>query len=382
MPAAGGFGIEEEYLLLDLHSGRLLDEPSAAVLAVCREVLGAQFAEEMFRCQIELASPVFTRQAQARDYLGHCRGELARRLAAEGAGLLTAGTHPAGAWRSQRPTASVHYRQLFEDYRQVARRSLVCGLHVHVGVPPEVDRMAVINRIRHWLPMLLMLSTSSPFWEGEDSGYYSYRRVLCGEWPRMGLPEPLADWAAYQRYLAWLQDSGAVPAGGDCWWALRPSRRFPTVEVRIADACPRLEDGLCIAGVFRQMVDWAVRQHGAVSPPDAEAGWREQENYWRAMRSGRRGQYLVDDGGVCSAAQWLARIGDILQPDSEDAVAALDRAASILHVGSSADRQLARFDLARQSGASRAQALRQVLDGLLSETRGEPVGAGLPARRQ
>ena len=371
MASTGGFGLEEEFLLVDLDSGSPLPDPPAAVLGLCREVLGDAFADEMFRCQIELVSPVFSDLSQARDFLAGRRAELALRLASEGVGLFNAGSHPFGGWPRQLPTQTLHYRQLFEDYRHAARRSLVCGLHVHVGVPEGMDRIGVINRIRGWLPLLLLLSASSPFWEGEDSGYCSYRRVLCGEWPRMGLPEPLADWAAYECYLGWLHASGALRPDSDCWWALRPSRRFPTVELRIADACPRLDDGLCIAGLFRQMVDWAVRQSGPVSAPLAETVWFEQENYWRAMRQGRHGRYLAADGALMTARQWLDALAAAVEPGSDDARWAFAQAGSVLLFGTSGDRQLTRFTLARQGGARIDQALHQVVDEVLWETAGQ-----------
>lgn len=365
------FGIEEEYLLLDLDSGALLDDPPAKVLALCREVLGEHFAPEMFRSQIELVSPVFDSLSQARDFLAARRERLALALSGAGVGLLNAGSHPLGGWDRQRPTAEAHYRQLFEDYRHVARRSVVCGLHVHVGVPAQIDRIAVSNRIRQWLPLLLLLSTSSPFWEGQDSGYCSYRRVLCGEWPRMDLPEPLADWTAYEEYLAFLRDSGSLRPDADCWWALRPSARFPTLELRISDACPRLEDALCIAQLFRQMVEWAIRQPGPCPAPDRRALWREHENYWRAMRLGRRGLYLEAEGGSCTALQWLDETANLLQPAGEEAGQGFAQARSILLFGTSADRQLTTFALARQSGASQARALRLVVEQLLEETAGQ-----------
>lgn len=366
------FGVEEEYLLVDVDSARLLEEPSPRVVSVCREVLGENFAREMFRSQLELVSPVFHGMAQARDFLAGRRERLALRLADEGVGVLGAGSHPLGGWRQQRPTAEPHYRQLFEDYQLVARRSLVCGLHVHVGVPGDIDRIAVSNRIRQWLPLLLLLSASSPFWEGQDSGYCSYRRALCGEWPRMGLPEPLPDWSAYQDYLAFLRNSGSLLPDGDCWWALRPSSRFPTLELRISDACPQLEDGLCIAALFRQMVEWAVKFPGPCPPPDQPALWREQENYWRAMRLGRRGQFIDGQDGACTAQQWLDQLQNILQAVSDDDTRqAFEQARRILLFGTSADHQLNTFALARQSGASQQQALRLVVGQLLEATAGQ-----------
>ncbi|AMK31247.1 hypothetical protein AWT69_002610 [Pseudomonas putida] len=232
------FGIEEEYLLVDLATGRVLAAPSPAVGRCCRDALGPWFAEEMFRSQVEVASPVFDTLHQARVFFTEQRQRLSQALAGEGAGLYGAGSHPSAQWLRQLPRDTPHYRQLFDDYQLVARRSLLNGLHVHVGVPAGVDRMQVINRVLYWLPLLLALSTSSAYWGGQDTGYMSYRRVVCGEWPHMGLPEPLPDWSAYERYRALLQRTGSLAEDGDFWWAIRPSRRFPTVELRICDGCP------------------------------------------------------------------------------------------------------------------------------------------------
>lgn len=183
------FGIEEEYLLVNLGSGQVPATPSPAVMGRCREALGRYFAQEMFRSQIELASPVFTNLYEAREFLQRNRQRLRVALAEEGMGPYAAASHPCAAWLLQKPAAQGHYKQLFDDYRHVARRSLLNGLHVHVGVPPACDRMQLINRLLPWLPLLLALSTSSPLWAGQPTGYLSYRRVICGEWPHMGLPK-------------------------------------------------------------------------------------------------------------------------------------------------------------------------------------------------
>ncbi len=140
------FGIEEEYLLVKLATGQVMAAPSAAVARCCRDALGPWFAEEMFHSQIEIASPVFDTLHQAREFFGERRQCLAQALANEGAGLYGAASHPSAQWLRQRPRGSPHYRQLFDDYQLVARRSLLNGLHVHVGVPVGIDRMRVINR--------------------------------------------------------------------------------------------------------------------------------------------------------------------------------------------------------------------------------------------
>ncbi|WP_434728450.1 carboxylate-amine ligase [Pseudomonas soli] len=360
------FGIEEEYLLVALDSGRVLSSPSTALIRLCREVLGPCFAEEMFRSQIELASPVFETLHQARTFFTEQRQRLSQALAAEGAGLYCAASHPSAHWLRQHPRATPHFRQLFDDYRLVARRSLLNGLHVHVGVPPGLDRMQVINRVLCWLPLLLSLSTSSPYWCGQDTGYMSYRRVVCGEWPHMGLPEPLPDWSAYERYRALLQRSGTLAEDGDFWWAIRPSRRFPTVELRICDGCPRLEDALAIVGLFRHLVEHALRRHaGAAS---REMRWITQENYWRAMRHGRLATFIgVHDQQPVNAEVWLTQLQTQCPADTADAERSFLHARRILRDGSSADRQRQAYGLAREQGLDERLAMRNVLRQVMDD---------------
>ncbi|PMZ88296.1 MULTISPECIES: carboxylate-amine ligase [unclassified Pseudomonas] len=361
------FGIEEEYLLVALDSGRVLSSPSTALIRLCREVLGPCFAEEMFRSQIELASPVFETLHQARAFFTEHRQRLSQALAAEGVGLYCAASHPSAQWLRQHPRATPHFRQLFDAYRLVARRSLLNGLHVHVGVPPGLDRMQVINRVLYWLPLLLSLSTSSPYWCGQDTGYMSYRRVVCGEWPHMGLPEPLPDWSAYERYRALLQRSGTLAEDGDFWWAIRPSMRFPTVELRICDGCPRLEDGLAIAGLFRHLVEQAIARHDSM-PLSREMRWITQENYWRAMHHGRLGTFigLVEQQPV-SAEGWLAQLQGQCPADSADAERAFMQAWRILREGTSADRQRSWLAQANELVSERRKAMQWVASQVVRE---------------
>ncbi|WP_336332658.1 carboxylate-amine ligase [Pseudomonas putida] len=356
------FGIEEEYLLVHLGSGQVPATPARAVIGRCKEALGGHFAQEMFRSQIEVASPVFTHLYQAREFFQHSRQQLCATLAEEGMGLYGAGSHPNAAWLRQKPAASAHYRQLFDDYRHVARRSLLNGLHVHVGVPPGCDRMQLINRVLGWLPLLLVLSTSSPLWAGQATGYMSYRRVICGEWPHMGLPEPLPDWAAYERYRALLQRTGALAADGDFWWAIRPSRRFPTVELRICDGCPRLDDALCIAALFHHLVEHSINHRHDPAPCNRELRWVTQENYWRAMRHGRQAQFIgVHEQQLVTAAGWLAQLQEQLPLDTVEAERAYCHAQRLLQDGTHADLQLQCLAQASAAGLSKAQALLAVV---------------------
>lgn len=373
------FGIEEEYQLVDLRSARVLATPALAVARRCREVMGKYFAEEMFRSQIEVASPVFTHLHEAQGFLLDSRQRLGEALAQEGIGLYCAASHPSAQWLRQRARTTPHYRQVFDDYQHVARRSLLSGLHVHVGVPPGCDRIQLINRLLYWLPLFLVLSTSSPLWGGQTTGFMSYRRVICAEWPHMELPEPLADWEAYQRYRALLERTGALAKEGDFWWAIRPSRRFPTVELRICDACPRLEDVLCIAGLFRHLVQGLAVDHYQATPVNREVRWITQENYWRAKRHGRHGQFIgVHDQAPVTAEGWLAQLLAQFPADTLDAQRAVLQAQRILREGTSADRQLHCLEQARSGGRDVRQALHAVVDQVLAEgaqqSASHPVG--------
>lgn len=362
------FGIEEEYLLVDLASGRVPVTPPLTVARRCREVLGKHFAEEMFRSQVEVVSPVFASTGEAREFFTLSRQRLQQTLAVEGIGLYGAASHPNAPWLKHKPRSSAHYRQVFDDYRHVARRSLVNGLHVHVGVPGGCDRMQLINRVVGWLPLFLALSASSPLWQGQETGYMSYRRVICGEWPHMGLPEPLADWAAYERYRALLQRTGSMAADGDFWWAIRPSRRFPTVELRICDACPNIEDALCIAALFRHLVEHTLSYRHPCGPVVRELRWVAQENYWRALRHGRHAEFIgIDEQQPVTAEGWLAQLESQFPIDTVDAERAFMHARQILRDGNSADRQLACLRQARDNGLNPAQAQRQVIDLVLQQ---------------
>lgn len=362
MARACTFGIEEEYLLVRLGSGQVPAAPSSAVIGRCREALGQYFVQEMFSSQIELASPVFTHLHEAHEFFQLRRQRLSLALAEEGMGLYGAASHPSTAWLRQKAAAPAHYQQLFDDYRHVAQRSLLNGLHVHVGVPPGCDRMQLINRLLVWLPLLLVLSTSSPMWAGQQTGYMSYRRVICGEWPHMGLPEALPDWAAYERYRALLQRTGALAVDGDFWWAIRPSRRFPTVELRICDGCPRLEDTLCIAALFRHLVEHKATGRHDLLPCNRELRWIAQENYWRAMRYGRHARFIgMHEQQPVTAEGWLGQLQALVPVDSVDAERACQHARHLLREGTHADQQLHCLTQAIASGVGNAQALQAVV---------------------
>ena len=369
------FGIEEEYFITDLATRRMAENPPDVSIEACQGVLGDCFAHEMFKGQIEVASPIFTSVAQAAQYLFSARSTLRGTLERHGLGLLSAGSHPLSDWRLQHATDHRHFVQLFEDYQHVARRSVLSGLHVQVEVPGPVDRVQVMNEVLPWLPLLLALSTSSSFWDGADSGFMSYRQTACDEWPRMGIPEFFEDQSAYEAYVAMLIRTGTIKQAGDCWWGLRPAAKYPTLEMRMTDACPRLDDVLCIASLFRLLVAHAIDQPRPGLSYSQVSQWILKENRWRAKRSGIHAAFIVEGyDRPFSAAQWLFRaqqiLGDTAQKMGVEDVFA--QARRILRDGTSADRQRRVYARALRGGGDVDAALSQVVDQLLMETSQAP----------
>lgn len=364
------FGIEEEYFLTDLVSRRPPRRPVEDVAEACREALGNLFTREMFAEQFEVVTPVLESLEQARLCLDHARTSLARVTRDFGLGIVAAGTHPLAQWRRQRATGAERYQQIFDDFQLVARRSVLAGLHVHVGVAPEIDRIHTMNRITPWLPLLLGLSASSPFWAGRSTGLMSYRQAVCDEWPRMGIPDHFDNDAEYQRYVQMLLDTGSIRTSADVWWNIRPSARHPTLELRIADACPRLDDVLCIAALFRAMLSHALH---APRP-----GWVDEpmtrvitlENRWRAKRHGMRGLFIdPSTRRAVPFARWLDDLLQQLRPyTAEDDESALLHARKLAREGGSAEAQLRCYRLARETGRSHGEALVEVVDELMAQT--------------
>ncbi|QCI12518.1 carboxylate-amine ligase [Pseudomonas putida] len=362
------FGMEEEYLLVDLDTGQVIARPKAAVIQRCREVIGPTFSEELLRSQIEVSSPIFVELAEASEFFQTTRQCLIKVLAADGIALYCAGSHPMARWSNQQVSAPGHYQQLALDYRQVAQRSLVNGLHIHVGIS-DVDRMQLINRrLLQWLPLLQVLSTSSPFWCGKHSGYMSYRRISYREWPNADMPEPLDNWLAYQRYEAFFQRWD--DQRDHLRWLIRPSRHFPTLELRICDACPRLEDGLCIAGLFRHLVEQCARRPLPAGPNPPELRWATQENLWRAARFGSHGDFIVPgEQDTLDAHGWLGLLQTQYPADTDDSERAFAHAHRIIDQGTSAHHQLDAYKQAKAQDLSDAQALRAVVEQVLAQTR-------------
>ena len=364
-------GIEEEYFLVDRMTRDVVGDPPQGMLAEYERLLGTQVSPEFLRSQIEIGTRVCASLDEARADLRRLRGAIASVAAAHGIAPIAAATHPFARWEAQKTTERVRYQSLESDLQGVGRRLAICGMHVHIGIPDDELRIDLLNQAAYFLPHLLALSTSSPFWQGENTGLKSYRLAVFDEMPRTGTPERFASWGEYRRHVDILVGAGLIEDATKLWWDLRPSDRFPTLEMRISDCCTTLEDALSITALFRCLLRmlWRLKRDNQ--------RWRLysrmliDENRWRAQRYGID-QGLVDfgRGAILPYAELLDEMLALVEPDARHfgCLDELSHTREILARGTSAHRQLAIYDRALAQGATRAQALAAVVDWLIEET--------------
>ena len=360
------FGIEEEYFLADAETRGTPRRSVKPFHAEAAERL-PEIGRELLQCQVEVCTPPSTEFADARAVLGRQRAALADLGRRHGLLVFAAGTHPVADWARQLPTKGDRYRGILKDVGLAGRRSLICGMHVHVEVPDPDARVALMNRLLPFQPLLLALSASSPFWQGKPTGLTAYRISAFGELPRTGLPELFPDTAAYERYVRIMTRAGSIQDASFLWWSLRPSIKFPTLELRIADSCTRLDDAITIAALFRCLVRLAVRRPELNAALDAVSRALAEENLWRAQRSGTEAELIEEaDEEAHLFADALDRLLALIAEDAEalGCTAEVARARTILAEGTSADRQIAIFEETRTGDTSNRQALDAVVDWL------------------
>jgi carboxylate-amine ligase len=366
------FGIEEEYFLADATTRGTPRRTVAAFHAAARERLPA-VERELLQSQVEVSSPPSTSFAEARDILGGLRAGLAEVGRDHGIAVFAAGTHPVARWSRQSHTQAERYEGLMRELRVLGRRSVVCGMHVHVEVPRPEARVDLMNRLLPTMPLLLALSVSSPFWQGGATGMAAYRLSVFGAMPRSGLPDLFAGPEDYARYVDVMTRAGAIADASFLWWTLRPSLRYPTLELRIADSCTLLEHTLAIAALYRCLVRYADRKpewnRGLTGASRAIAA----ENLWRVQRDGARAELIDVGSGVASplAACLDATLALVAEDaDALGCIRELEAARAIAAGATSADRQLATFAAARDQGLGEREALGAVVDWLAAATAG------------
>lgn len=364
-------GVEEEYLLVDKETRALVVDPPESLIGECEELCGEQVTTEFLRSQVEIGTKVCTNVQDAREDLQRLRRIIIDVAARHGLAPIAASTHPFSRWTEQKHTPKERYDSLTAEMQGAARRLMICGMHVHVGINDDGLRIDLMNQLSYFLPHLLALSCSSPFWEGRDTGLKSYRLTVFDALPRTGLPERFQSFAEYQRHVDILVNAGMIKDSTKIWWDVRPSERFPTLETRIMDVCTRIDDAIAMVAMLVCILRMLYRlrlenQRWRIYTP-----MLIYENRWRAMR------YSFDEGLIDFAKGELVPFDqlllDILSMTAEDA-AALDCETEIAHVhdimsrGTSAHRQLKSYELARASGQSREDALKAVVDTLISDT--------------
>jgi carboxylate-amine ligase len=364
-------GIEEEYLLVNLDTRDVNENPPAALLRECTERGGNQISPEFLRSQLEVSTCVCQSIAEVRADLARLRSIVVDVSSKYGLAPIAASTHPFGSATRQMPTEKEQFFALAREMQVAARRLMVCGMHVHVGVDDDDLRVDLMNQLSYFVPHLLALSCSSPFWEGERTGLMSFRLTLFSSLPRTGLPDRFSSYADLRRHLDMLIRNGVIENTTKIWWDVRPSPRYPTLETRVMDCCTSIDDAMCLAALVVCLVRCLYRLR------ERNQTWRHYpnlliaENRWRAMRYSFDEQLLdLARGELVPFAQLAEELGALVREDAEvlGCRPEIEHLRTILSRGTSAHRQLRTFDDARTAGATHREALQAVVDFLIQET--------------
>ncbi len=364
MPSENDFtiGIEEEFQIIDPQTRELRSRVNE-MMDEGRMLLGEQIKPEMHQSMIEVGTGICDNVQEARADVIKLRRTIAELAHRKGLAIVAASTHPISHWADQQITKHERYEQLIEELQHSARALLIFGMHVHVGIADKEARIAIMNEVRYFLPHVFALSTSSPFWIGRNTGMKSYRSEVFKQFPRTGIPDFFRSWNEYQRYLDLLIKTGCIDDGKKIWWDVRPHPFYPTLEYRICDICPRLEDAITIAALLQAITFKLYKLY------NKNLGFRIyhraliQENKWRAARYGLDGK-LIDFGKETEIPirdliyELLEFIDDVV--DELGSRKEINHVHEILANGSSADRQLQVY---QETGD-----LKAVVDMLMKET--------------
>lgn len=364
-------GIEEEYLVVDRESRDLVSDPPSEFMGSLEDILGGQVAPEFLRAQVEIGTKVCSTIPEARADLVRLRREVNHAASLHGYAIIAASTHPFARWQDQKTTDKERYNELERDMQAVLRRLVISGMHVHVGIEDEDVRIDLMNQVKYFLPHLYALSTSSPFWGGELTGLMSYRKSVFKALPRTGLPPDFSSWGEYQRHVNVLVEPGVIEDATRLWWDVRPSARYPTLELRIADVCTNLEDGVTIAALYQSLLAMLYRRR------TQNQRWRQytsmliEENIWRAQRYGITGSLMdFGIGSLVPFADLMEELIDLLAEDAEElgCLEEVQHARVIASRGTSSDHQLKVYHEALAAGSTQEEALRAVVDFLVERT--------------
>jgi glutamate---cysteine ligase / carboxylate-amine ligase len=366
-------GLEEEYQLIDAGTGELRNRAAA----VLESDWSGEIREEMQQTTVEVGTRVCRTAGELRVELSRLRLQAAVAAESRGLRVVAAGLHPFTRMDEQEFTRNEVYDRIRREYRRLADSQNIFGLHVHVAVPEGLDRAKLMNVLRHHLPLILGLSASSPIYQGDVTGYCSYRSILWGRWPRTGAPPRFPDQRAYDAVVQQLVDTRRIDGPGRIYWAVRPHHVYPTLEFRVADVTPRLSDAVAIATLLRALTYAAAvgvlddhhTQEAVVLP-------FMSENLWRAARDGTDAELVHHDAEgprVLTVRERVAELAEMIRSSSDhpDDAAGWQALESLAARGSAAPRIVERV----RQGASNSEVMlwlaEETLLGVGLDRRGE-----------
>ncbi|HEY2462264.1 MAG TPA: carboxylate-amine ligase [Candidatus Acidoferrum sp.] len=367
-------GVEEEFQIIDPATCELRSHVMQLVSEASPDIV-EQVKHEMHQSIVETGTRICENVGELRIEMHRTRGELV--AAAERAGLQVsaAGTHPFSSWIDQVISPGERYQNIVEELQQLARSLLIFGMHVHVAMPDKQTTIDMMNMVRYFLPHLLALSTSSPFWMGRNTGLKSFRTTVFRRFPRTGVPEHFESWSAYENFIDLLVKTNCIDNGKKVWWDVRPHPAFGTLEFRMFDVITKVEEAVAIAALTQAIVVKLHRLYKHNMSYRIYGRALIEENKWRAARYGIDGK-LIDFGKEAEvpmrelAHELLEFVDDVV--DELGSRSAVEYVHTILKEGTSAERQLRVF---QETGD-----LKAVVKHVVEETRGTPAGRNASAR--
>lgn len=363
MPPTFSIGIEEEYQTIDPVTRDLRSHLGAEIIEKGKTLLKEHVKAEMHQSVVEVGTGVCRNIREARGELAGLRQQIIGLARDNGLLVAASGTHPFADWRKQKIYPDERYETIVEDLQVVARANLIFGLHVHIGIEDREEQIHLMNAVRYFLPHILALSTSSPFWLGMDTGLKSYRCKVFENFPRTNIPDTFTSWAEYDAFVNLLIQTNCIDNAKKIWWDIRPHPNFPTLEVRVCDVPLRLDETIAIAALIQATMAKLSQLHAANQSFRLYGRALIMENKWRALRYGVDGD-LIDFGKQTEVPlrdlmdEYLAFVDDVV--DELGSRREIDYIHTMLKRGTGADRQLNVF---RETGD-----LIQVVDYIVAET--------------
>jgi glutamate---cysteine ligase / carboxylate-amine ligase len=357
-------GVEEEFQIIDPETCALRSHV-VQLLSAASHGLGDQVKQEMHQSIVETGTKICENVSELRLEMHRTRGELVGAAERTGLQVAAAGTHPFSSWIDQVISPGERYQNIVEEMGQLARSLLIFGMHVHVAMPDKQTTIDMMNMVRYFLPHLLALSTSSPFWMGRNTGLKSFRTTVFRRFPRTGIPEQFMSWSEYENFVNLLVRLNCIDNPKKIWWDVRPHPAFGTLEFRMFDVATRVEEAVSIAALTQAIV---VKLHRLYTKNISWRLYRRaliEENKWRAARYGIEGKFV--DFGKESEVPMRELVPELLEfvddvVDDLGSRSAVDYVHTIMSQGTSAERQLRVFE---QTGD-----LKEVVKHLVQETRG------------